>query len=370
MQKTSAILLLLAITIPVPFTCSAAARDASTDVAFLDAVAHRDIATVRQMLSTDPSLANAKRPNGRTAVTVAMFAIRKGEETFPDPASNDVLQEILAHNPQLDLFDTAAVGRAERLATMLHDDPSALNSKTQYGWTLLHLASYGGNTATAELLIKSGADVNARAATKFRNTPLQAALLSGQYATARLLIDHGADVLARQAHGFTAMHEAAQLGRADLVQLLLDHGAEINSVADDGLTPLGAAIRAHRDEIAKLLQSKGATVEPVADEESLAKPARGYVVIEGEVTDGEAIKPYAARVEDTLAPFHYEFLTRAGRTASLEGEPPRNVIVIAFDSVDQAKAWYDSAAYTAIKPIRQRAAKSRIFIVEGVGGGK
>jgi uncharacterized protein (DUF1330 family) len=41
-------------------------------------------------------------------------------------------------------------------------------------------------------------------------------------------------------------------------------------------------------------------------------------------------------------------------------------VVIAFDSVEKAREWYDSPAYAAIRPIRQSAAKSRIFIVEGV----
>jgi len=41
-------------------------------------------------------------------------------------------------------------------------------------------------------------------------------------------------------------------------------------------------------------------------------------------------------------------------------------MIIAFDSAEKAREWYDSPAYEAIKPIRQSAAKSRIFIVEGV----
>jgi uncharacterized protein (DUF1330 family) len=39
---------------------------------------------------------------------------------------------------------------------------------------------------------------------------------------------------------------------------------------------------------------------------------------------------------------------------------------IAFDSAEKAREWYDSPAYAAIRPIRQSAAKSRVFIVEGL----
>jgi uncharacterized protein (DUF1330 family) len=41
-------------------------------------------------------------------------------------------------------------------------------------------------------------------------------------------------------------------------------------------------------------------------------------------------------------------------------------VVIAFDSMEKARGWYGSPAYAAIRPIRQRAANSRLFIVEGV----
>src|SRR5207253_8297410 len=68
---------------------------------------------------------------------------------------------------------------------------------------------------------------------------------SDLYETAKILLEHGADPLVRQSKGFTPMHEAALLGRADLIELLLAHGAEINSMADNGHTPMAEAIRGH-----------------------------------------------------------------------------------------------------------------------------
>ena len=239
----------------------------ATQDAFLKAVADRDVASVRTMLDADPALANAKRSNGSSAVIVALFAIRKGEEVFPEPKNNATLQAILARKPQLDVYETAALGTAEQLEAMLRDDSQALKRPNRFGWTLLHLAAYAGNAATSELLIQKGADVNVRAESKFRNTPLQTALLTGQYATAKLLLEHGADALVRQAKGFSPMHEAALLGRADLIELLLAHGAEINSMADNGHTPLAEAIRGHHDDLAALLQSKGAKLGATPDEE-------------------------------------------------------------------------------------------------------
>jgi len=224
---------------------------------FLKAVNSGDVATVTSMLARDPALANAKNAKGTSAVISALF-INKGEG-FLDPAKNEMLHAILAQKPHLDIFETAALGTAAQLEVMLTDG-DAVKSRNHFGWTLLHMAAFGGNVANTELLIKKGAAIEARAASKFRNTPLQTALLSGQYATAKILLDHGADALVRQSRGFTPMHEGAISGRIDIIQLLLDHGAEMNSVADNGETPLAEAIRGKHDELVAWMKAKGAVV--------------------------------------------------------------------------------------------------------------
>jgi uncharacterized protein (DUF1330 family) len=98
-----------------------------------------------------------------------------------------------------------------------------------------------------------------------------------------------------------------------------------------------------------------------------AKPAPGYVVAEVEVNDTAAFAKYAAAVPGTLAPFNGKYVVRAGKITPVEGDAPKQrYIVIAFESVEKAKAWEDSPAYEAIKPMRHASAKSRIFIAEGV----
>jgi len=92
----------------------------------------------------------------------------------------------------------------------------------------------------------------------------------------------------------------------------------------------------------------------------------GYVIAEVEVTDLAAMQKYGANVPETLAPFNHHYVVRGGKTQSLEGEAPKSIVVIAFDSAEKARQWYDSPAYEAIRGIRQGAAKSRIFIVEGL----
>jgi len=255
-----AALFLLLIIVALPLTADDAAD-------FLKAVSGRDLATVKSMLGRDASLANAHNAKGTDAVTLALFT--NAGEGFTDPAKNEVLQALIPH-AKLDIFEIAALGTAGQLDSML-TDPAALTSRTAFGWTLLHMAAFGGNAATTELLIRKGAAIETRAKSKFLNTPLQTACLNGQYATAKILLDHGADALVRQSKGFAPLHEAALLGRTDLVQLLLDHGAEINSVADNGETPLAEAMRGKHDELAAWMKAKGAVIGVQPDDEVLKK---------------------------------------------------------------------------------------------------
>ncbi len=97
------------------------------------------------------------------------------------------------------------------------------------------------------------------------------------------------------------------------------------------------------------------------------KTPPGYVIAEVEVTDRTGMQKYGEKVSETLAPFNHHYLVRGHNIQALEGEPPKGgIVVIAFDSAEKSREWYDSPAYEAIKPIRQSSAKSRIFIVEGV----
>jgi uncharacterized protein (DUF1330 family) len=95
------------------------------------------------------------------------------------------------------------------------------------------------------------------------------------------------------------------------------------------------------------------------------KELPGYIVAEVDVTAPATFQKYADKVPGSLAPFNARYVIRGGNPKTLEGESPKRFVVIQFDSVEQAQAWYDSPAYDAIKPIRHSSAKSRVFIAEG-----
>jgi uncharacterized protein (DUF1330 family) len=97
-----------------------------------------------------------------------------------------------------------------------------------------------------------------------------------------------------------------------------------------------------------------------------AKVAPGYVFAQVEVTDAAKFQEYAKQAPAIMESFGGRWVIRGGAITPLEGEAPKSLLVFAFDSVEKAKAWYTSAAYSAIRPIRQGAAKSTVYIVEGV----
>jgi uncharacterized protein (DUF1330 family) len=125
----------------------------------------------------------------------------------------------------------------------------------------------------------------------------------------------------------------------------------------------------HRLVLAVLVSVSIGAAGGMAIHAQQVKTTPAYLISEADaITDFAAIKKYGEKVPETLAPFdgHYHFIVAGGKTQSFDGEAPEGIVVIAFDNAEQARAWYDSPAYQAIKPIRQNAVKGRMFIVDGV----
>lgn len=95
-------------------------------------------------------------------------------------------------------------------------------------------------------------------------------------------------------------------------------------------------------------------------------PAKGYVVAEIDVKDLDTYRAYVAAAFPVIQKYGGKFLTRGGTTVAVEGRPPAGrVMIIEFASLAQAKAFEYSKEYTAIAPLRQKSADSRLFLVEG-----
>ena len=113
------------------------------------------------------------------------------------------------------------------------------------------------------------------------------------------------------------------------------------------------------------ISTGAAGVNAIRAHQEKSPPA--YIISEVDaILDIPTVQKYGERVHETLTPFNHHIIVRGGKTQPLEGDAPKAIVVIAFDSVEKAREWYDSAAYQAIKPLRQSSTKGRMFIVEGV----
>jgi ankyrin repeat protein len=138
-------------------------------------------------------------------------------------------------------------------------DPN-LRSDPELHQTPLHPAAYAGLTAIVGLLVKAGADIDARDLKG--STPLREAAYKGRTEVASLLLDAGADVNAQDREQRTPLHWAAERGRTELAALLLGKGADVNASDVHGRTPLADAAWDPGDsgctEVAALLLDNGA----------------------------------------------------------------------------------------------------------------
>jgi uncharacterized protein (DUF1330 family) len=101
--------------------------------------------------------------------------------------------------------------------------------------------------------------------------------------------------------------------------------------------------------------------------DAAAIASKGYVIAEITVTDPDAYKQYAATVAPIVAKFGGKYLVRGGQTVAVEGDPPGGrIVVIEFDNLAGARAFEESSDYQAVAPLRHKAARSRVFLVEGV----
>jgi uncharacterized protein (DUF1330 family) len=91
-----------------------------------------------------------------------------------------------------------------------------------------------------------------------------------------------------------------------------------------------------------------------------------YIIAEVEVADPETYATYRAQTPGVIERYGGRFIVRGGAAALLEGErPPARIVVIEFPDLAAARRFYGSPEYQSIIGIRQRAATSRVVLVDG-----
>ena len=91
-----------------------------------------------------------------------------------------------------------------------------------------------------------------------------------------------------------------------------------------------------------------------------------YQVVEIDASNMDAyLKDYAPKAQAAIKAAGGKIIA-AGKTTTIEGEPPKSRVVIQqWDSLEQAQAYRNSAAFKELLPIREKLAKFRSFVVEG-----
>ncbi|MEU1629780.1 DUF1330 domain-containing protein [Streptomyces sp. NPDC020096] len=78
------------------------------------------------------------------------------------------------------------------------------------------------------------------------------------------------------------------------------------------------------------------------------------------------IVEYLERIDATLQSFDGRFLAHGGDVDVREGDWPGTAVVLAFPDLDRARAWYTSAAYQEILPLRTANSESDLVFIQGV----
>jgi adenosylhomocysteine nucleosidase len=212
-----------------------------------EAIKKGDRATVDRLVSADPGLAEARDPDGVSAVLTALYYGRR-----------EIAVLLLARKPSLDIFEASAVGDVQRVRRLLDQDPSLANAVAPDGFRPLGLAAFFKRPEIVALLLERGADAAPPSGNPQAFTALHSAVADDagprDISIIRGLLDAGAPVNARSGTGTTPLHTAAFTGDAEVAELLLERGADPRIASDAGKTAIDTARERGHTELAARLE--------------------------------------------------------------------------------------------------------------------
>ncbi|MCI0447271.1 ankyrin repeat domain-containing protein, partial [bacterium] len=129
-----------------------------------------------------------------------------------------------------------------------------INAEDEVGVTALFYAVQRDHKDIAELLIRSGADVNHRS-TKGGYTALMAVSGQNNVENLQLLLEHGADINVKDHEGRSALFHASEYCNAPTIKLFIDHGADIDDPDKNGKIALVRCLKARTHEEQNVLNA-------------------------------------------------------------------------------------------------------------------
>jgi uncharacterized protein (DUF1330 family) len=106
----------------------------------------------------------------------------------------------------------------------------------------------------------------------------------------------------------------------------------------------------------------GAAIEGI---HAQTKPPTYVVVAIRKITDADGYKDVPVKALPVVKAAGGTFVVRSDRITTLDGPSPARFVLLKFDSVEQAQAWYNSPAQQEINALRIKTTDSLAFIVPG-----
>jgi ankyrin repeat protein len=128
-----------------------------------------------------------------------------------------------------------------------------INVPTPGGQTVLQLAVMQGDVAMVGLLLGNGADFDIKDP-KTGMTPLLSAARDGRQEIVEMLIRFGADINAKNHEGDTPMHLSAARGHRAVIEMLLKYRPDLGARNNRGLTALRQAEQNRHDQVAMVIR--------------------------------------------------------------------------------------------------------------------
>jgi uncharacterized protein (DUF1330 family) len=94
---------------------------------------------------------------------------------------------------------------------------------------------------------------------------------------------------------------------------------------------------------------------------------KAYIIATVKTTNPEQMAKYREWSSKAISEHNVTVLARGGAIEVLEGDwQPERVVMFEFDSVEKARNYYNSEAYTKARQVREGAGVLNMIIVEGV----
>lgn len=92
-----------------------------------------------------------------------------------------------------------------------------------------------------------------------------------------------------------------------------------------------------------------------------------YLVVDIDVTDPAQFEEYKKLAPTAIDKFGGRYLIRGGAYEAIEGDwKPQRLTVVEFESMEKAKAFYNSPEYQMAIKARKGAASMKMLLVQGV----